>query len=251
MIDAYLDESGIHDGAPVCVIAGYFGGKGQWKKFELLWRKTLKAAKMQLADFHAKNLIKSRANEGLLRDLATAIGEYKVHPVSVAVIVDDFNSFSLGQRRFLTGGQWKNGKFVTSGSPSKPYFLPFQHCVSRVAEYVPVGGKAHFSFGLDRSFAGYAVELFGSIKDGPSRELLSEPDFPPAKETPQLQAADLLVHLTYLDIQEKMASNDWAKPVPTLLKLCLRRARMKEDFVYFNKEGIQMTLAGVSAAWNK
>jgi hypothetical protein len=32
MIDAYLDESGIHEGAEVCVIAGYFGGKGQWRE---------------------------------------------------------------------------------------------------------------------------------------------------------------------------------------------------------------------------
>lgn len=27
MIDAYLDESGIHDKAAICVIAGYFGGR--------------------------------------------------------------------------------------------------------------------------------------------------------------------------------------------------------------------------------
>jgi hypothetical protein len=33
MIDAYLDESGIHDGAEVCLIAGYFGGRVQWRKF--------------------------------------------------------------------------------------------------------------------------------------------------------------------------------------------------------------------------
>lgn len=41
MIDAYLDESGIHDGSKVCVIAGYFGGPGQMKRFEKAWKETL------------------------------------------------------------------------------------------------------------------------------------------------------------------------------------------------------------------
>ena len=35
MIDAYLDESGIHDGADICVVAGYFGGPSQFKKLAL------------------------------------------------------------------------------------------------------------------------------------------------------------------------------------------------------------------------
>jgi hypothetical protein len=38
VIEAYLDETGIHDGAAFCVIAGYFGGPGQWKKFDNVWR---------------------------------------------------------------------------------------------------------------------------------------------------------------------------------------------------------------------
>jgi hypothetical protein len=32
MLEAYLDESGIHDGAPVCIVAGYFGDQSQMKK---------------------------------------------------------------------------------------------------------------------------------------------------------------------------------------------------------------------------
>jgi len=60
MIEAYLDESGIHDGAAVCVIAGYFGGPGQWHKFERLWRKSLDRAGVPLEKFHALNLIEHR-----------------------------------------------------------------------------------------------------------------------------------------------------------------------------------------------
>ena len=34
MIFAYLDESGIHDGAEGCVVAGYFSKKGPWRRLE-------------------------------------------------------------------------------------------------------------------------------------------------------------------------------------------------------------------------
>lgn len=55
MIAAYLDESG--DSAEVCVIAGYFGGTGQWRKFEVAWRKVLLRFAVPLDKFHAKDLM--------------------------------------------------------------------------------------------------------------------------------------------------------------------------------------------------
>src|SRR5216684_7649509 len=82
MISAYLDESGVHDGAAVCVIAGYFGGVGQWRKFEILWRKILAKADVPLEQFHANNLIEHRKfffnfprdkHKKLIDDLAAAI----------------------------------------------------------------------------------------------------------------------------------------------------------------------------------
>src|ERR1700683_5218102 len=60
MIEGYIDETGIHDGATVCVIAGYFGGRGQWKRFEHDWRLALKDSEVPLADFHALNFMKRR-----------------------------------------------------------------------------------------------------------------------------------------------------------------------------------------------
>lgn len=60
MIEAYLDESGIHDGATVCVISGYFGGRGQWKRFEEAWRNALKQSQVPLGEFHAKEVIKRK-----------------------------------------------------------------------------------------------------------------------------------------------------------------------------------------------
>src|SRR5260370_40229759 len=103
MIDAYLDESGIHDGAAICVIAGYFGGRGQWRKFEQDWRKALDDARLPLEKFHAKNLIKRQGffadwndskHSAFLSKIADVICRYKIYPVTQTVIVSDFNSLS-------------------------------------------------------------------------------------------------------------------------------------------------------------
>jgi hypothetical protein len=49
-----MDESGIHDGAHVCVIAGYWGTVKKWKKFENRWKTILRDAnEPTLVEFHS------------------------------------------------------------------------------------------------------------------------------------------------------------------------------------------------------
>jgi hypothetical protein len=183
-----------------------------------------------------------------LSGIARTITLYKIHPVSFGIIVEDFNSFCLNERRFLTGAKLTNGKFTTSGSPSKPYFVPFHKCLEVVANYAPVGGKAHFFFGLDRPFAQYATTLFGEVKEtiGLSyRSRLGDPAFPLAKEAPPLQAADFLAYLTYRYMQEKHENPDKSRP-SEILKAVLTRAIHNEDFLLFNKEFMRRLIGNVT-----
>src|ERR1700733_7451890 len=226
MIDAYLDESGIHDGAAVCVIAGYFGGRGQWGKFEKRWKQTFVRSGMPMEEFHAKTLLKKEDPKfkRIARSLVTVIAEFapKIHPVSAAIIVEDFYSFSLHDRKFMTGATWKNNELLGTGSPDKAYYIPFQHCLKRIAGRAPVGGKTHFFFGLDRTFSGYAEVLYKQRKAdpfAPFREELGEIAFPQAKATAPLQAADLLVHLSYQYALEMMQNNSWGRVQPEGLLL--------------------------------
>jgi hypothetical protein len=247
MIDAYLDESGIHDGASVCVIAGFFGGRSQWKKFEALWRKTLAAFNVPLEEFHAKDVIKRNGffrgwsddlHSTFLGKLSTAITTFKIHPVSVGVVVADFNECSLPQRRFLTGARLVKGKLVMSGAPNKPYFCPFQECVFKVLEYTPVGGKAHFFFGLDRTFYEYAAAFMKGLQtDGYTEQhaRIGPSAYPLAKETPELQAADFFAYLTYVDMMERLSKNTWKQRPPDLLGSLLMQARSNDDFQYYEK----------------
>jgi uncharacterized protein DUF3800 len=127
VIQSYLDESGVHDNAPVCVIAGYFGEKCDWKHFKRQWLSVFAGAGIPLGEFHAKEWIKNRKYRTLLDNLARTISSnHKIYPVSIGVVVKDFNAYSLEDRKFLTGARVTDGKLVTSGAPSKPYFMPFQ-----------------------------------------------------------------------------------------------------------------------------
>jgi hypothetical protein len=253
MIDAYLDESGIHSGAAVCVIAGYFGGRGQLRKLEVAWNRVLKEFDFPLHEFHAKELVGTRKHEPLLLALSKAISEQKrVHPISMAVAVDDFNSFPLELKKWMTGGRVNAvGKWVNSGCPSKPYFVPFLLSLQRITDEAPVGGKAHFFFGLDTTFSNYALALFQQIKkqlvknlfsdsEWKSKDRLGDADFPLASETPQLQAADLLVHLSYQRLLEHYAENDWENaPISEMLANCIKNTLALDHHGLQNKKHLE------------
>jgi len=252
MFEAYLDESGIHDSAAICVIAGYFGDRAQLRMLEHHWKAVLKRFKFPMCDFHAKDLVKTAKHQPMLKALAVTIGKQrKVHPVIYGIVVDDFNSFSLKQRRWFTGATLNetHGKLVTSGCPSKPYFVPFQNCLHRVTDYAPVGQKAHFFFGLDRPFAEYATSLFAQIKkvsyplsQWNTKDRLGDPSFPLASDTAQLQAADLLVHLSYQHMLERYEAGNWDVVPSGLLSNCLRNTRSRLDHAFQVKHQLQEIL---------
>ena len=260
MIDAYLDESGIHGGAAVCMIAGYFGGRSQLRKLEIEWLRVLKKFNFPLQDFHAKDLLKQRKHEPMLLALSQAIAEQrKVHPVSLGIVVEHFNLFPIELRRWMTGGRVNRNthKWIDSGCPSKPYFCPFVRCLQIVTDCAPVGGKAHFFFGLDRSFSDYATQLFKQIKEQinkgiygsewTSKGRLGEPSFPLAAETPQLQAADLFVHLNYQRALQNYAADqegDWMNvPVSEMLANCLHNSLHTDHHSIQNKKTAMVDIA--------
>jgi len=258
MIDGYLDESGIHNGAAVCVVAGYFGGRGQWRKFEVDWKQMLREHKVPMEKFHTKDFYPHPKPKTFFRDewggdyqafqeavAATISRHKKIHPISAGIIVSDFFKFSMDERRFLTGARKRNGKLVTSGCPKKPYFVPFQLALRTICRYAPIGGKAHFFFGIDRPFYEYATVLFKQIKnddlhDGEWswKQRLGDPSAPRAANTPQLQAADFIAHLTYHHMLNAKDKIGLLLPIP-LLATCLRNRRSQDDFFFSTRTTLQ------------
>jgi hypothetical protein len=94
MLVAYLDESGVHGNADLCVVAGYFGGISPWRRFEREWKRIL--ARAEIKDFHANRFwarskgktvgvysgwTEARKRE-FIADLVEAIASSRIYPVA-------------------------------------------------------------------------------------------------------------------------------------------------------------------------
>lgn len=242
MMEAYLDESGIHAGAKVCVVAGYYGSHKNWRTFEAQWNKVLSAyPEVASKGFHAKHFF-GRGKDGnrvkeykgwsedkaykFMERLTQAIMRNRIFPVGYAVVVDDFAALTLNMGRWLTGAEFsKNGEYIKGGSPSRSYYLPFEFCVLKSCQKSnanPVD-KIHFFAGLDRTFYEYANVLFKlALVDErlpmETRNQLGTIAYPLAKDTPGIQAADLLCNRLYRRALYALA-NPRTNPTPLLSNL--------------------------------
>ncbi len=252
---SYFDESGIHQGSEACIVAGYFGKKGPWRKLASGWSATLKEFKVPLAEFHATDVVRRKGffsgwgdrTDTLLHSLAKIVSECSVYPVCYGLFTKDFFSFSLSERRFMTGGTWEPGKRkLGNGCPERPYFVAFNECLRVVTSYTPAARRADFSFGSDRPVSGYAASLFRYLRQrGEAMKRANIPfdpksspnkfgtiAFPLAKETPELQLADLFSYMSYKHMLERSRTGDWNTPPSRTLITLLRNRKSPLDTSY-------------------
>lgn len=252
MIEAYFDESGVHDSTDICVIAGYWANGNQWKWFRRRWLGVLANYAFPLEDFHATDVIRATDHRPMLEELVKVIATYHLYPVTVGIVVPDFWSFTAKQREFMTGATLspKSGRFSESGAPTRPYFVPFGTALQMVTNRTKPGHTANFFFGLDRPMARYAEIVFEAIKDlgyrpgtaWYSQGRLGKPRFPIAKQTPELQAADLLALLSYRHMCERYKAKDWRVRPAGLLLTCLTNSKSIHDHVYMDRPCLQERL---------
>lgn len=246
MLLAYLDESGTHGDASACVVAGYFGKKGAWRRFEAGWEQFLNRFRVPVGEFHALNAVKRKkffapwsedTHTDFLRALGEAVAESSIYPVCYGIFTNDFLKFSMNQRRFLTGATWdpKKMRFTSTGCPNRPYFVPFVECLKIVATHTPAGAQTHLFFGVDRPIAGYAAALFRYIKSrspGLRTDRFGAIGFPLASKTPRLQVADLFSYLSYRHMLDRKVTRDWSSRPPRLLLDLLRNRKSPDDTSY-------------------
>jgi hypothetical protein len=251
MMQAYLDESGIDHESDFCILAGYVGGIGKWKRFERTWRTTLKLYGVK--EFHAKRFFQrdsrgqrldeytnwtDKKADDFIRELINCIISVKVYPVSCSVVKAAWNRLTYGERRYLTGGIFDAGKFTTSGAPSKAYFVPFQFCIYMATDFCGRGQKVHFAFDLNKDLHGYSREVFKLLKQLPGLSWgpkLGEPSWPTSFEAVQLQAADLLAYLL-IKFMPTRFSNPKAKP-DWMLRLAAGR-QVSATMKFLDKKGL-------------
>ncbi len=202
-LEAAMDDSGSHDGAPVSVIAGYFGGHRRWVEFEDRWRAVL--ARYGVSEFHAKPFW-SRDKAG-----TRISGEYKgwSNDRAKSFLDELIRIIESSERIFpfacaVENEQWEkqteeNRLLFSGGKPSKSMFLAFQRCVLSVADYCKPGIRAHYVFDDDHGKnSAWAAICYGQLKQQFAK---SDPDIyssigqfslADSEDAPPLQAADLL-----------------------------------------------------------
>jgi hypothetical protein len=133
MVEAYMDESGIHDDAHVCIIAGYWGSEKKWRRFEARWPEIIKAAnEPMLKEFHSTEFWNSKGErhgvfakwsdtkaDKFINDLVACIIETKIFPTSAMLVIDEWKKLNKDEKRFLTGGRYDLAakKWVKPGAP--------------------------------------------------------------------------------------------------------------------------------------
>jgi hypothetical protein len=105
MFKAYIDESGIHGGSPMFVLAGYLAPTREWDRFTRSWQTILQ--KYGIPAFHATDCNSNRKdfskfeNKKGERDsfvselLATISTRRRIIPINVGVVIPDFNEPNL------------------------------------------------------------------------------------------------------------------------------------------------------------
>jgi hypothetical protein len=256
MLHAYIDEAGIHEGAKICCVAGYFGGVNQWKRFERQWKRIIDREGIE--EFHAKQFWGKDKNGNRVgpykrwddrraakfqNDLVEVIRGCRIFPFSAAVVTDDWKVLPEDERRWLTGAFLQGGKYKTTGAPNKPYYLPFGFCIQTAARYCKPGLRIDYSFDLNNAYRGYSTTYYAYMKQwNIYREYLGEIAFPTSKDALPLQAADLLAfHSCRYSVKALKGQNPLHRN--SVLGKIVERTRDKQnDSKLFNRFGLDLEL---------
>lgn len=263
MLEAYMDESGIHDGAHTCVIAGYWGGEGRWREFEDRWSQVIKDAnEPTMKEFHSVEFWKSdgtrrgifaqwsdsKANR-FIDDLLTCITDHAIYPTSATMKVSAWKQLTKNERRFLTGGKFDIARqvWVTPSAPNRTYYFPFQFVVTNATSACKDGLKVHYVFDIHKQFKNHATDLYALLRKNQNlscRKKLGEFAMADSVDAPGLQAADLFAYQTYQHNRLRIESPTPIKTstLPKILRRAIANNRGDSYHLFIEENGLEASL---------
>ena len=143
MLTAYLDESGIHEGDHLCVVAGFVGNNAQWEAFIADWIPAIRPR----ANLHMKDLRWNKHPKqiaSLLAKLGPIPHKYNLIPVGVSLHWKDYYSVDVEN----TGNKFVN-----------PYVLCAVSCISAVLEEVVGKDDVYFVFDRQERLRKEAIQV--------------------------------------------------------------------------------------------
>ena len=238
------------------MVAGYVGSKRQWKLVERPWQAALR--EFPAEEFHATDFFSGREpycswqGHKRRRFLATLVSiltpRRALHPIGAAINVPAFNSFSVGQRRYLTYASIRSGRFLNtglSGVPKRhPYTTAFGIFLDVALERVPEDCYLDFVFDRNKVEEGYAKQVFEHFKKSsvhPDRNRMNSISFEDSRSCAGLQAADLYAYLCNSKLTRRADMS--AEQQRALRALTRKRRHCLEEW---NKPELVMALSSLS-----
>lgn len=251
MIQVYIDESGTHSNAPVCIMAGYIGHKDSWVKFETEWLKLLSEFNDDnIRFFHMAEIVnRTRQFELINRDKANYLitqasnilknMSSSIVPIFSGVIVDDWN-IAVQDSIFLN-------RFP------KPIFLCFDDIMRQIWEW-----RNRFAPKESISLV-FAEGVETENKWGLIEELIKKEDwyksfrgsvsFSNMERIVPLQGADFLSYLMYQSIinREFITSNgssgcSWSERINDEPYALVNSSPRGKFGHYFDEDALRMTI---------
>jgi hypothetical protein len=179
---AYLDETGIHDPANSCIVAGYLGTEEQWNSFDPKWQQGLGKRKA----LHMKDLRwgkKTNKISRLLSTLGPIPDECGLERLCGIVTGKDYEDM-VPNNRIL--------RLVAS-----PYMMAMQPLIFKTMLHVPPDETVLFTFERQDRYSPLAhlpEKFYGDqfkTKDGISRVVIA---YVPKDFTARMQPADYLAY---------------------------------------------------------
>jgi hypothetical protein len=244
MLHAYTDASGSHDGSPQCIVAGYWGGKNEWGRFEREWNAVLKSE--NIAEFHAKNFWhRPRVREfkdwddarhaQFIDRLLSIVENHKVFPFGLGVDIAEWNRQPAYYRKIYSGF---HQDVDVRDEKLKAIFLSFQMAVGTIAHYCHDGVMMHFFFDKDPQVMGRIASCYTELskpdqKHSPKEARLvramGELHFADSVDSAPIQAADLLAYELYRYNKKR------GEPRMEMYR-AMRRFKKLNDFWLFDAE---------------
>jgi hypothetical protein len=198
---AYCDESEDSEGRTVFAVCGYLGAMETWRSFQVLWKEAL--FEERIPAFHASACDGGHdAFHGMPPDRRAAL-QRRFYSIIRTVLIWGYasavrlNHYDLVQARIR----------AVRGELSKAYYLLFQHQIEMMVfaaedAKIPPDDQIIFAFDLQQEYQakGKARRLYDSMRGlGESTAVsyshrLGGLEFVSARDTVQLQAADILAY---------------------------------------------------------
>lgn len=241
MLEAYLDESGIHQGSEACAVAGFVGSVRTWVQFNAKWNSLMDENGVE--SFRAKDFYGGQGDfkgweadqrDRFIESIVRIVQPLKLHWVGGLVDVQDFLALSVPERRYMAGATLRVGANLDSAG-AEPYFLPFTLALIQSVEYADPGIKVNVICEEQAQFEGWARRVYKDMKvDKPYSDHLETLTFAPKNSFAGLGLADLAVHSVYREHLNRADRRCWyflhslarkdGKNIRTFTGLALRHA---------------------------